>query len=366
MGKTATGVGIALFVLAGALLVTIPILALGVIGGITGANAQACSTENLSASTTTTGKPKGDSPPPQFVPIYQAAAAKYKLGSKGPSILAAIHGIESAFGTNLDTSSAGANGQMQFMPGTWEAYGVDANGDGKKDLNDPQDAIFSAAHYLRASGAPKDWHGAILAYNHADWYVNNVLSDADKYKIPATGNAAADDNTSDCNTSTTGDFSGNCPAVGLAYIAQPGESGLTKQFGKPGPAGAGKHLKTVSLLGGSVQVHEKIAACVEAVEKERKAVGLNYPIKSGIGAYRYPDGQMGHDSYHEYGAAIDINPETNPYCNGGTVVGNPAYCNNPEMPQELVKIFRKYGFYWGGDYNSLKDWMHFEWHGEKP
>lgn len=180
--------------------------------------------------------------------------------------------------------------------------------------------------------------------------------------VASLGSGAVSDN----NGGGGGDYSGNCTATGVAYVAQPHYEGLRKQFGEPGPSGAGKHQKEVSLLGGTVQVHEKIAPCVEAVERERKAQGINYPITSGIGAYRYPDGQIGHDSFHEYGAAIDVNPETNPYCNGGSVVGNAAYCDNPEIPMELVKIFRKYGFYWGGDYTSLKDWMHFEWHGEKP
>jgi membrane-bound lytic murein transglycosylase B len=57
---------------------------------------------------------------------------------------------------------------MQFMPATWAAYGEDANHDGRTDPNNPWDAIFAAAHYLRANGAPADWHKAIFAYNHAD------------------------------------------------------------------------------------------------------------------------------------------------------------------------------------------------------
>lgn len=161
---------------------------------------------------------------------------------------------------------------------------------------------------------------------------------------------------------------GECKSTRLAYTTPYGEPELTKVFGPPGESGAGGRQKTVTLLGGSVQVHEKVAPCLESVEKARKAKGINYeqsPAKGGIGGYRATDGQIGNDSYHVYGAAIDINSETNPYCNGGSVVGNPDYCDNPEIPMELVKIFKDHGFYWGGDYNSLKDYMHFEWHGEK-
>jgi hypothetical protein len=70
---------------------------------------------------------------------------------------------------------------MQFMPSTWEAYGVDANGDGLRDPNNPNDAIYAAARYLRAAGMPEDPEGAIFAYNHADWYVADVLARAACY-----------------------------------------------------------------------------------------------------------------------------------------------------------------------------------------
>ena len=119
--------------------------------------------------------------PAMLIPIYQRAAAAYELGPQGPSVLAAINGIETAFGTNLNVSSAGAVGWMQFMPETWAGYGVDANGDGVADPYDPEDAIFAAANYLQASGAPGDWYTAIFAYNHADWYVAEVLADAQCY-----------------------------------------------------------------------------------------------------------------------------------------------------------------------------------------
>ena len=121
----------------------------------------------------------GDTSVPAFlIPIYQRASKEYGLGPAGPSILAAINEIETGFGVNQGPSSAGAVGWMQFMPATWAAYGVDANGDGVKDPADPEDAIFAAARYLKASGMPEDPEGAIFAYNHADWYVADVLARA--------------------------------------------------------------------------------------------------------------------------------------------------------------------------------------------
>ncbi len=119
--------------------------------------------------------------PPILIPIYQRAASTYSLGPQGPAVLAGINEIETAFGTNLNISSAGAQGWMQFIPSTWEMYGVDANGDGVRDPYNPEDAIFAAARYLSAAGMPADTYNAIYSYNHADWYVEEVLANAACY-----------------------------------------------------------------------------------------------------------------------------------------------------------------------------------------
>jgi hypothetical protein len=126
--------------------------------------------------------------PPVLIPIYQAASDSYGLGPQGPAILAGINAIETAFGTNLGPSYAGAVGWMQFMPETWAMYGVDANGDGVADPNNPEDAIYAAARYLDAAGMPEDVWGAIFAYNHADWYVEEVLANAGCYADEVGGN----------------------------------------------------------------------------------------------------------------------------------------------------------------------------------
>ncbi|HZV74232.1 MAG TPA: lytic murein transglycosylase [Conexibacter sp.] len=110
--------------------------------------------------------------PPFLLPIYQAAGIQYSVPWQ---VLAAINEIETDYGRNLSVSSAGAVGWMQFMPSSWQTYGVDANGDGVKDPYNPVDAIFAAARYLKAAGAETDLSRAIFAYNHADWYVQSVL-----------------------------------------------------------------------------------------------------------------------------------------------------------------------------------------------
>ena len=91
-------------------------------------------------------------------------------------VLAAINKIESNFGRNMGPSSAGAVGWMQFMPDTWLRWGTDADGDGLADPWDPEDAIFAAARYLAAAGGTTDISRGIFAYNHAQWYVDDVLA----------------------------------------------------------------------------------------------------------------------------------------------------------------------------------------------
>lgn len=113
--------------------------------------------------------------PPFLLPLYQAAGSEYGVPWE---VLASINRIETNFGRNLNISSAGARGWMQFMPATWDSYGVDANDDGEKDPFNPADAIFAAARYLKAAGAEKDLRKAIFAYNHADWYVDDVVEGA--------------------------------------------------------------------------------------------------------------------------------------------------------------------------------------------
>src|SRR5436305_1978488 len=110
--------------------------------------------------------------------LWRRAGAAY--GVPWP-VLAAINKVESNFGQNMGPSSAGAIGWMQFMPDTWLRWGTDANGDGVADPWNPDDAIFSAARYLAAAGGAADISRAVFAYNHADWYVQEVLALAQLY-----------------------------------------------------------------------------------------------------------------------------------------------------------------------------------------
>src|SRR5690606_30099539 len=115
--------------------------------------------------------------PEVFERAYRAAAGTCQ-GLEW-TLLAAVGQVESGHGRNNGPSSAGAIGPMQFMPATFAAYGVDGDGDGTTDPWDPEDAVFSAAKYLCASGVgrgAKGVHDALFAYNHAEWYVDLVLN----------------------------------------------------------------------------------------------------------------------------------------------------------------------------------------------
>jgi hypothetical protein len=119
--------------------------------------------------------------PLAYQAIYAAAAATERLDC---AILAAIgrvetdHGRLDAPGVTSGTNGSGAAGPCQFLIPTWELSGI---GDGG-DVYDPRDCVPAMARYLKKGGAPGNYHAAILSYNHADWYVQLVLSWADRYR----------------------------------------------------------------------------------------------------------------------------------------------------------------------------------------
>ncbi len=122
--------------------------------------------------------------PTNYLQLFQASAAEYCPGLSW-TILAAIGQIESADGQNDGPSSAGALGPMQFLPSTWAVWGIDAFGEtGPPDVMNPYDAVPSAARMLCADGAAGGGTAlanAIFDYNHADWYVSEVLALAAQY-----------------------------------------------------------------------------------------------------------------------------------------------------------------------------------------
>jgi murein DD-endopeptidase MepM/ murein hydrolase activator NlpD len=104
--------------------------------------------------------------------LWRRAGAAYGIPW---AVLAAINKVESNFGRNMGPSSAGAIGWMQFLPSTWLRWGLDASGDGVADPWNPEDAVYAAARYLAAAGGRTDLPRAVFAYNHAQWYVDEIL-----------------------------------------------------------------------------------------------------------------------------------------------------------------------------------------------
>jgi murein DD-endopeptidase MepM/ murein hydrolase activator NlpD len=119
----------------------------------------------------------------QLLGLWQGAGAAYGIPWQ---VLAAINKVESDFGRNMGPSSAGAVGWMQFMPSTWLRWGWDFDGDGFADPWAPRDSIYSAARYLAAAGGASDIAGAVYSYNHAQWYVGEVLSLAQVFGSSST------------------------------------------------------------------------------------------------------------------------------------------------------------------------------------
>ncbi|MFG6198992.1 transglycosylase SLT domain-containing protein [Nonomuraea sp. JJY05] len=113
--------------------------------------------------------------PPAAELLGHFKKAERKFGVEW-EVLAAVMFAETKFGRVKSDSHVGAQGPMQFMPGTWKAYGMGG------DVQDPRDAVMGAANYLRASGAPRDYRRALYAYNHSRAYVNAILLHARQMK----------------------------------------------------------------------------------------------------------------------------------------------------------------------------------------
>jgi hypothetical protein len=97
---------------------------------------------------------------------YREAQARFRVRWQ---VLAAVNFVESAFGKVRNTSTAGAQGPMQFEPATWRAYGLGGN------VHDPHDAILGAANFLAANHGSTSERVALYRYNHSSLYVDAVM-----------------------------------------------------------------------------------------------------------------------------------------------------------------------------------------------
>jgi peptidoglycan DL-endopeptidase CwlO len=141
---------------------------------------------------------KADIPPAYLV--WYMDAAQTCPGLPWP-VLAGIgkiesdHGRSRAPGVRSGSNPAGAEGPMQFLPATFAEHAVDGDHDGKTNIYDPADAIFTAAAMLCADGAaagtPGGLNQAIYAYNHSRAYVAGVFAWAARYATPAMTSGSA-------------------------------------------------------------------------------------------------------------------------------------------------------------------------------
>ncbi|TQS09666.1 hypothetical protein FLX07_00905 [Microbispora bryophytorum] len=120
-------------------------------------------------------KIKVEAPQPADALLAAFRRAERRFGVEW-EVLAAVMLVETKFGRVRSPSYVGAKGPMQFMPGTWKAYGMGG------DIDDTGDALLAAANYLHASGAPGDYRRALYAYNHSQAYVDAVLLHARQMK----------------------------------------------------------------------------------------------------------------------------------------------------------------------------------------
>jgi hypothetical protein len=193
--------------------------------------------------------------PGNLLPVYQAAAKRCGMPW---AVVAAVgkvesdHGRSTAQGVQSGANFAGAAGPMQFLAGTWDAYGVDGNGDGVANVYDPLDAIHGAANYLCATGAgdPARLRKAIWHYNHAEWYVNKVLAQAAEYEAAAASAVAGD---------YTVPLAASTPGLNLPAMAKPHHDYPAWDF--PTPTGT----PVLAAAGGLVAATTSSGACGNGV-----------------------------------------------------------------------------------------------------
>lgn len=135
---------------------------------------------------------------------------------------------------------------------------------------------------------------------------------------------------------------------------------MTKIYGPPNTA---SNMVSMPFLNGTISqangINKAIAGCLKAVNDELKANNVNYNIKQ-IACYRQES--MSIIKYHGFGAACDINADDNPCVECGyNPKGLPA--GTYDIPKAVIDAFKHHGWSWGGDWGSVKDYMHFEFNG---
>lgn len=189
---------------AAAVFVAVVVVVASILAAMQSVLGQACGSTGPTDNTTFVSSDPSDTAesgiPKDYLAAYQDAGEEYGIDW---AILAGVGFVESKHGTygggcaeGPQTEYGTAKGPMQFIDPTWETEGVDGNGDGEKDPCDIEDAAHSAASYLKNSGAPGDYQGALFTYNNSQEYVDDVMAKADEYR----SSGGSEDNTEQAST----------------------------------------------------------------------------------------------------------------------------------------------------------------------
>jgi cell wall-associated NlpC family hydrolase len=155
--------------------------------------------------------------PPDYLNLYQQAGIEFAIPWQ---LLAAVGRVESDHGRNPNSwtpNAAGAVGPMQFEPETFAEYSW-ATGSAHPNIDDPHDAIFTAAAMLVANNGRSDPRAALYAYNHAYWYVDEVLNWVAIYTSESTGSTGG---LADIPVADAGPAAGAALSYALAQLGTP-------------------------------------------------------------------------------------------------------------------------------------------------
>ncbi|MBV8992242.1 MAG: bifunctional lytic transglycosylase/C40 family peptidase [Pseudonocardiales bacterium] len=166
--------------------------------------------------------------PADYLTLYRDAAGM--CPGLDWTILAAIgkietnHGRSTTPGVHYGQNEAGAAGPMQFLQSSFDGvlarHPLPPGGASPPSRYNPHDAIYTAALYLCDNGASRgDVRAAIFSYNHADWYVHEVLDQATKYADVVASVGTGDCNTIQAtNTAALAAIHYACSQEGLPYV----------------------------------------------------------------------------------------------------------------------------------------------------
>lgn len=302
---------------------------------------------------------------PDYGPLYQTAGNKFNID---PLLLQSVAEHESDQDPNAvgkpvtlpDGSVQQAHGLFQLMPGTAKQYNVNPT--------DPTSAAHGAANYLddllnQNDGNLRVALGIYSRTGPNSPYVNAVMNRYTGLTNAWTGNTAATP-----SPSAASPPQGPAPNASGPWWAgmihqpnfaerQPGVLGAASGFNPNDPAWQAQNLVQIPVYGRAspVTVNKMAADSFSGFLGDLAQRGYLTPDVQGFNARAKTGG--GGLSAHAYGNAIDINPGANPY-EAAKLITN--------LPSDVSELAAKWGLTWGGDWNSPKDPMHFEWAGVNP